>query len=107
MGRETGVTDFADLGYIAQLVVPVLIFEGLEELVCPIVLSGSGAKFSVADAPGPPDGLAAASLVPAPLKPRFTYPRAISLPIVSLRVALVIQPTSFPGAEGGTSFIPG
>src|SRR4030095_13742696 len=71
------------------------------------VLFGSEAKFSVADAASPPDGLAAASLVAALLKPRFTYPSAISFPILSLRVALVIQPTSFPGAEGETSFIPG
>ena len=41
------------------------------------------------------------------LKPRFTYPSAISFPSRWLRVALVIQPASFPDAEGATSFIPG
>src|SRR5258708_11601270 len=41
------------------------------------------------------------------LKPRFTYPSAISFPSRWLRVALVIQPASFPDAEGTTSFIPG
>src|SRR5215475_6438513 len=46
-------------------------------------------------------------LVPGLLKPRFTYPRAISFPSCWLRVALVIQPTSFPGAEGATSLIAG
>src|SRR6266540_2783363 len=45
------------------------------------------------------------NFVPTLLKPRFTYPIAISF--LSLRAALVIQPTSFPpGVEGGTSFIP-
>ena len=41
------------------------------------------------------------------LKPRFTYPRAISFPRRALRVALVTHPASFPGAEEARSFIPG
>src|SRR6266480_2218031 len=41
------------------------------------------------------------------LKPRFTYPSAISFPSRWLRVTLVIQPDSFPDPEGATSFIPG
>ena len=40
------------------------------------------------------------------LKPRFTYPSAISFPSRRLRVALVIQPASFPDAEGATSLHP-
>src|SRR5262245_2914127 len=40
------------------------------------------------------------------LKPRFTYPSAISFPRRWLHVALVTQPASFPDAEGATSFIP-
>src|SRR4029077_1762449 len=48
----------------------------------------------------------ASKFVAGSLKPRFTYPSAISFPRQWLRVALVIQPTSFPDAKGATSFIP-
>ena len=49
----------------------------------------------------------ASKFMPGLLNPRFTYPSAISFPSRWLRVALVIQPTSFPGAEGATSLIAG
>ena len=52
-------------------------------------------------------GESAFRFVAGSLKPRFTYASAISFPSRWLRVALVIQPASFPDAEGATSFIPG
>ena len=55
------------------------------------------------ESPGP----TASNFVPELLNPRFTYPSAISFPSRSLRVALVIQPASFPAVEGTASFIPG
>lgn len=52
-------------------------------------------------------GESAFNFVAGSVKPRFTYPRAISFPSRWLAAALVIQPASFPDTEGATSFIPG
>src|SRR5215831_828421 len=49
----------------------------------------------------------ASKFVAGLLNPRFTYPSAISFPSRWLRVALVIQPASFPDADGVTSFMAG
>src|SRR5438034_11002201 len=51
-------------------------------------------------------GTTTSNLVPTLLKPRFTYPSAISLPNRSLLVALGFPQTSFPPADVASTLIP-
>src|SRR5262245_18027559 len=73
---------------------------------CEILQRNGSETTSTEIAPAASDE-SAFKFAPGLLKPRFTYPRAISFRSCWLRVALVIQPASFPDAEGATSVIPG
>src|SRR4029077_3158596 len=108
--RQRGFYEFTAGGqnnFLFSISLPSRSLKSREEfLSCEILQRNGSETTSTGIAPtGPSES--ASRFVAGLLKPRFTYPSAISFPSRWLRVALVIQPASFPDAEGATSFIPG
>jgi hypothetical protein len=109
-GEQRGFYKFKARGqnkFLFQILLPRSVVKIATRICenCEIPQGNGNETTSTGIAP-PGSSESASNFVAALLNPRFTYASAISFPSRVLRVVLVIQPASFPDAEGATSFIP-